>query len=422
MGEVLQKNFSKESATFECTDIFVDLDKYILECEEKGIKKENIRIFLTEEPEIHIDLVTLDKLKKALEKLTSDVNSLDSEEEKFAKITSSIRKNITYALEKTKSRNIGNGRNFVEGLLKGRCVCSGYALITKMALEMHGIESEVVSNQIHAWNEVKLRDDWYNWDMTNVKADTLTATTMGKCLKSDEQLKGKIYENKSSNRSCKMVASKDLIDTINLHIKYNMKNIPKLPKENFMSKISKKLNGFLNKFGMGKQKLLEEGNIHNNTHLETAQTAPNNHSSLEFTKFSPVLLFEDRNSALWEIQSWDKGSIDNKVQTSYVELPMIGNPDSIMKENREEFLAIYEALLKDSGQNNTFIGRISIIPSDFENEKHFCGDSFKSKECEYILDKVKVGIEMNEKRKKVLQQSNEKYKANLENERDKRDI
>lgn len=43
-------------------------------------------------------------------------------------------------------------------------------------------------------------------------------------------------------------------------------------------------------------------------------------------------------------------------------------------------------------------------------------------ECEDILDKVKVGIEMNEKRKKVLQQSNEKYKANLENERDKRDI
>lgn len=213
MGEVLQKSYSKNSATLECTDIFVDLSKYISECEQRGIEKENIRVFLTEEPEIHIDLVTLDKLKKALETLTSDVNALDSEEEKFAKITSSIRANISYAYEKTKSRNIGNGRNFVEGLLKGRCVCSGYALITKMALQMHGIESDVVKNQIHAWNEVKLGNDWYNWDMTNVKADTLTAKTMGKCLKSDEQLKGKMYENKSSIRRCTAEASKDLIDT-----------------------------------------------------------------------------------------------------------------------------------------------------------------------------------------------------------------
>lgn len=417
MGEVLQKSYSKNSATLECTDIFVDLSKYISECEQRGIEKENIRVFLTEEPEIHIDLVTLDKLKRALETLTSDVNALDSEEEKFAKITSSIRANISYAYEKTKSRNIGNGRNFVEGLLKGRCVCSGYALITKMALQMHGIESDVVKNQIHAWNEVKLGNDWYNWDMTNVKADTLTAKTMGKCLKSDEQLKGKMYENKSSIRRCTAEASKDLIDTINMHIKDNIKNVPKLPKENLMSKLTAKLNNFLSKFGIGKQKLLEEGKNYKDTTLENIPKSSVSRSSLEFTKFNPVLSFEDRNSALWEIQSWDKGNIDNKVQTSYVELPMIGNPISIMEENKEEFLAIYEALLEDVGQNSSFIGRISLLPGDSENEKHFCGDSFNSKECEDILDKVKQGIEMNEKRKKILQQSNERATKNLEDER-----
>lgn len=202
-----------------------------------------------------------------------------------------------------------------------------------------------------------------------------------------------------------------------MHIKDNIKNVPKLPKENLMSKLTAKLNNFLSKFGIGKQKLLEEGKNYKDTTLENIPKSSVSRSSLEFTKFNPVLSFEDRNSALWEIQSWDKGNIDNKVQTSYVELPMIGNPISIMEENKEEFLAIYEALLEDVGQNSSFIGRISLLPGDSENEKHFCGDSFKSKECEDILDKVKQGIEMNEKRKKILQQSNERATKNLEDER-----
>lgn len=417
MGRVLQKNFSTNSAILECTDLFVDLDPYILECEARGITKENIRIFLAEEPEVYIDLVTLDKLKNALRILTSSVNSLDSEEEKFAKITLAIRSNIRYAYEKTKSRNVGNGRNFVEGLLKGRCVCSGYALITKMALMMHGIETEVVSSKTHAWNEVKLGGNWYNWDMTNVKADTLTAKTMGKCLKTDEQLKGKMYEDKLSTRVCTTMASEDLINTINRHIKANLKGIPKLPKENFRGKIAKKFNYFFRKFRVDNQKLLEEGNRCNYERLESAQTSSNEQSLLELTEFSPVILFEERNSALWEIQSWDKKDVGNKVRTSYLELPMIGNPVSIMKENREEFLTIYEALLEEAGQNNSFIGRISILPSDSENTKHFCGDSFNSKECQDILDKVKEGIEMQEKRKKSLQQFKGSSARKIEDER-----
>lgn len=418
MGRVLQKNFSSNSAILECTDLFVNLDPYILECEERGITRENIRIFLAEEPEVYIDLVTLDKLKNALRILTSSVNSLDSEEEKFAKITLAIRSNIRYAYEKTKSRNIGNGRNFVEGLLKGRCVCSGYALITKMALMMHGVESEVVSSKTHAWNEVKLGGNWYNWDMTNVKADTLTAKTMGQCLKTDEQLKGKMYENKLSNRVCTTMASKDLINTINRHIKANLKDIPKLPKENFRGKIAKKFNHFFRKFRVGNQKLLEEGNRCNYERLESAQTSSNEQSLLELTEFSPVILFEERKSALWEVQSWDKGNVDNRVRTSYIELPMIGNPATIMEKNKEEFLAIYKALLEEAGQNNSFIGRISMVQNDSENIQHFCGDSFRSKECEDILNEVQKGIAMQEERKKSLQQYKESSAKKLEEGRD----
>lgn len=417
MGKVLQKNFTSNSAILECTDLFVDLDKYILECEERGIAKENIKIFLVEEPEVYIDLDTLGKLRNALEILTSAVNSLDSEEEKFAKITLAIRKNISYAYEKTKSRNIGNGRNFVEGLLKGRCVCSGYALITKMALVMHGIEAEVVSSETHTWNEVKLGGNWYNWDMTNVKADTLTARTMGRCLKADEQLRGKMYENKLSNRVCTTLANQDLINTINGHIKTNMKHVPKLPKENLMSKVAERFNSFFAKFRISNQRLLEAGNLSRHESLDDTQSSYRKQNSLELTKFSPVILFEDRKSALWEIQSWDKRNVENKVRTSYVELPMIGNPVNIIEENKEEFLAIYEALLQEAGQNNSFIGRITLLPSDSENTNHFCGDSFRSKECEDILDKVQEEIKIQEERRKSLQQLNEKSQRNPKDER-----
>ena len=338
----------------------------------------------------------------------------------FAKITLSIRKNISYAYEKTKSRNVGRNRNFIEGLINGRCVCSGYALITKMALKMHGIDADVVYNDIHAWNEVKLGNNWYNWDMTNVKANSLTALTMGKCLMSDEQLKGRMYENKSSTRVCETNASESLITSINRSIKENLKGAPKLPKETFISKIKMRVNDFFSKFGIGKQKLLEEGNVKEKLDIsDSSNISKTNYSSIEFTKYNPVILFEDRESALWEIQSWDKGSVDNIIRTSYVELPMIGNPTDIMKQNKEEFLSIYEALVKEADKDNSFIGRISIVPnnSEDENKKHFCGDSFKSKECENILDKVKTGIEMNEKRKMVLQQTNKREHQTLNNER-----
>ena len=137
----------------------------------------------------------VEKLKAQLKVLTSAVKSDDIETEKFAKIVTAIRKNIKYAFTKTKSRNIGPNGNFVDGLLKGKCVCLGYAIITKMALEMHGIDTSFVCNDRHAWNQVNLNGRWYNWDMTNVKSEALTTTTMGKCLKSDADLaKNKIYQ------------------------------------------------------------------------------------------------------------------------------------------------------------------------------------------------------------------------------------
>lgn len=69
-----------------------------------------------------------------------------------------------------------------------------------MALEMHDINAQFVSNDTHAWNQVKLNGKWYNFDMTNAAYETLTSNEMGKGLKSDSELaKDKIYKKIQCN-------------------------------------------------------------------------------------------------------------------------------------------------------------------------------------------------------------------------------
>lgn len=100
----------------------------------KGNKKENIKFLLQYGQCMYFDLDTLYKLQNQLKILTPDVKEDDEQIEKFAKIALAIEKNLSYAHTKTKSRNIGEIGNLIEGLLKGKCVCSGYTLIGKIDL------------------------------------------------------------------------------------------------------------------------------------------------------------------------------------------------------------------------------------------------------------------------------------------------
>ena len=57
-------------------------------------------------------------------------------------------------------------------LVNGRCVCSGYAAAFKLLSETAGLESIVVTGILdgglaHAWNKVKIDDDWQIVDVTN---------------------------------------------------------------------------------------------------------------------------------------------------------------------------------------------------------------------------------------------------------------
>ena len=64
-------------------------------------------------------------------------------------------------------------RNMVGGLVRGTCVCSGYAEIVRNVFACLGIEAKYMSGfpekedeYGHAWNQIKLDGVWYNMDLT----------------------------------------------------------------------------------------------------------------------------------------------------------------------------------------------------------------------------------------------------------------
>lgn len=64
-------------------------------------------------------------------------------------------------------------------LINGRCVCSGYAAAFKLLAETAGLESIVVTGILdgglsHAWNKIKLGDDWQIVDVTNNDVDYIS--------------------------------------------------------------------------------------------------------------------------------------------------------------------------------------------------------------------------------------------------------
>lgn len=64
-------------------------------------------------------------------------------------------------------------------LIDGKCVCSGYAAAFKLLSETAGLESIVVTGILdgglsHAWNKIKLDDEWQIVDVTNNDTDYIS--------------------------------------------------------------------------------------------------------------------------------------------------------------------------------------------------------------------------------------------------------
>lgn len=136
--------------------------------------------------QISIDLIY--KYKKAIQKITHGINDNffknqeDREKVIFGILIPRILENTRYDLnaqeeyeKKSKLTRFGkpiydNPSNEILGLIKGKCVCRGYAGIVRDVFRSIGIDARVIvgisENGGHAWNQIKLDGEWYNIDVT----------------------------------------------------------------------------------------------------------------------------------------------------------------------------------------------------------------------------------------------------------------
>lgn len=136
--------------------------------------------------QISIDLIY--KYKKAIQKIINGIddkflkNQEDREKVIFGILIPRILENTRYDLnaqeeyeKKSKLTRFGrptydNPSNEMLGLIKGKCVCRGYAGIVRDVFRSVGIDVRVIvglsATDGHAWNQIKLDGEWYNVDIT----------------------------------------------------------------------------------------------------------------------------------------------------------------------------------------------------------------------------------------------------------------
>ncbi len=108
---------------------------------------------------------------KMLEIMAEYINDSMDEYEKALVLHDYIVKNCRYNIEDLQNNNLEEDDYTAYGtLIIGESVCSGYAETYRTLLMMCGIESRTVSGktdgEAHAWNLVKINENWYHVDVT----------------------------------------------------------------------------------------------------------------------------------------------------------------------------------------------------------------------------------------------------------------
>lgn len=115
--------------------------------------------------------------------ITSDMNDLEKEEAinnylcthleyDFDALESAEKNDYTYA-----DPEFDDSFTVYGALINKVCVCKGYAEAFKLLCDLAGVDSLVVLGQMesigHAWNKVKINDEWLSIDVTNNDKDIL---------------------------------------------------------------------------------------------------------------------------------------------------------------------------------------------------------------------------------------------------------
>ena len=125
------------------------------------------------------------KIKETADKIVKDnVKEKASEDEKCLQIYNYLNKNTKYdndAVKEAEKTNFKKDENWKENedsfnaygiIVNKKGVCQSYAYSYKLLCSLCGVESKVVTGYLnetlpHAWNAVKLGDNWYQTDCTN---------------------------------------------------------------------------------------------------------------------------------------------------------------------------------------------------------------------------------------------------------------
>lgn len=204
------------------------------------------------------DLDTYSKIRTKLDELVEDIDDNLPEKEKFAQIYKRVCKSIVYDIpagypksekeEKYERAEYDNSRNLKNGVLKGKCVCAGYADILRNALALKGIEARYVGGETiekvvklsrlkeekckglnirkdeekgiayitegHAWNKVKLDGNWFNvdatWDANRLRNNLVPLN----CFKTDEQIEKYSKKIRFNGPECVTEVSKKEIEEL----------------------------------------------------------------------------------------------------------------------------------------------------------------------------------------------------------------
>lgn len=116
----------------------------------------------------------IEKINNAIGDVMANVKEDYNEYETELAIHDYLGKNIEY-YEYEKIEDIPqNCHNIYGALVEKKAVCDGFSKSLKLLLERENISTIVVTgnlkNESHAWNKVKLDDNWYNLDLTSDKS------------------------------------------------------------------------------------------------------------------------------------------------------------------------------------------------------------------------------------------------------------
>ncbi len=246
----------------------------IEEYQRKGISLQNVKIVGEDYSVAAIKPYSVKDYMEIRQKLEELVEGIDlnlPEKERFAKVYERVGKNIIYDVpagypktdkeKEYEKEQFIDCRNLKNGLLKGKCVCSGYAEILRNALRMVGIEArsvrgDVIDREIkpkdihkykdyeiyrsedgrifvkegHEWDKVKLDGKWYNVDITYDANKVRQGASPKYCLKTDKEIKEKDKKVNFSGPECNTEVSAKEIDELfgNKHLYVGNRKIPNM--------------------------------------------------------------------------------------------------------------------------------------------------------------------------------------------------